>query len=149
MISIYRLARWLLVHRVPVLPRLLYVLNRVVFAIVLPPSAKVGKDVLFGYSGLGIVVHARAVIGDRVKISQNVTIGGRAGLYEVPVLDDDVEVGAGACVLGPIRIGRGAKIGANAVVMIDVPPGGRAVGIPARLLPQSSGQDASDSRASA
>ncbi len=149
MISIYRLARWLLVHRVPVLPRLLYVLNRVVFAIVLPPSAKVGKDVLFGYSGLGIVVHARAVIGDRVKISQNVTIGGRAGLYEVPVLDDDVEVGAGACVLGPIRIGRGAKIGANAVVMIDVPPGGRAVGIPARLLPQSSGQDASDSRAAA
>ncbi len=58
-----------------------------VFSIALPPSVQVGKDVLFGYSGLGIVVHARAVIGDRVKISQNVTIGGRSGFVAVPVLE--------------------------------------------------------------
>ncbi|MCV2349263.1 serine O-acetyltransferase [Paucibacter sp. Y2R2-4] len=135
MISLFRLAHWLLSHRVPILPRLLYVLNRIVFSIALPPSVKVGKDALFGYSGLGVVVHARAVIGDRVKISQNVTIGGRSGFFEVPILEDDVEVGAGACVLGPVRIGRGAKIGANAVVLIDVPAGAIAVGVPAKLLP--------------
>lgn len=120
-----------------------------VFAIALPPSVKVGKDVLFGYSGLGIVVHARAVIGDRVKIGQNVTIGGRAGLHQVPILEDDVEVGAGACVLGPIRIGRGAKIGANAVVLIDVPAGARAVGVPAKLLPMVSEENSSDLRVEA
>lgn len=133
MLKIFRLCAYL--HRlgVPGLPRLLYVLNRVLFAIALPPSVQVGRAVLFGYSGLGIVVHSRAVIGDRVTIGQNVTIGGRSGLHEVPVIEDDVEIGAGACVLGPIRIGRGARIGANAVVLQDVPPGAIAVGVPARI----------------
>jgi len=133
MLTIFRLAAWLLRHRVPWLPRVLYALNRILFAISLPPSVKVGRDVLFGYSGLGIVVHARAVIGDRVKIGQNVTIGGRSGSQAVPVIEDDVEIGAGACVLGAIRLGRGARIGANAVVLQDVPPGAVAVGVPARI----------------
>jgi serine O-acetyltransferase len=108
-------------------------MNRVLFSIALPPSVVVGRDVLFGYSGLGIVVHARAKIGDNVKISQNVTIGGRSGHIEVPVIEDDVEIGAGACILGPIRIGRGAKIGANAVVLHDVPAHAIAVGVPAQV----------------
>lgn len=133
MLKIFRIAAAL--HRlgIPVVPRLLYMFNRVLFAIALPPSVKVGQGVLFGYSGLGIVVHARAVIGDRVKIGQNVTIGGRSGLHDVPVIEDDVEIGAGACVLGPIRIGRGARIGANAVVLQDVPPGAIAIGVPATI----------------
>lgn len=133
MFKIFRLSA--LLHRlgIPVLPRLLYALNRMLFAIALPPSVKVGRDVLFGYSGLGIVVHARAVIGDRVTIGQNVTIGGRSGHHDVPVIEDDAEIGAGACVLGPIRIGKGARIGANAVVLQDVPAGAVAVGVPARV----------------
>lgn len=131
MIWIFRLASLLYRYRVPVLPRFLYALNRVLFAIVLPPSVAVGRNVLFGYSGLGIVVHARCVIGNNVKISQNVTIGGRSGHVAVPVIEDDVEIGAGACVLGPVHIGRGAKIGANAVVLTDVPAGAVAMGVPA------------------
>lgn len=133
MIAIFRLASWLFRHRIPFVPRLLYAMNRVLFSIALPPSVVVGRDVLFGYSGLGIVVHARAKIGDNVKISQNVTIGGRSGHIEVPVIEDDVEIGAGACILGPIRIGRGAKIGANAVVLHDVPAHAIAVGVPAQV----------------
>ncbi|UDF35089.1 UNVERIFIED_ORG: serine acetyltransferase [Shinella sp. XGS7] len=133
MMVIYRLSHWLWRHKVPLLPRVLYALNRILFAIALPPSVQVGRDVLFGYSGLGIVVHARATIGDRVRISQNVTIGGRNGFQAVPVIEDDVVIGAGACVLGPIRIGKGARIGANAVVLKDVPPGAIAVGVPASL----------------
>jgi len=116
------------------LPRFLYVLNRILFSIALPPSVTLGRNVLFGYSGLGIVVHANCVIGNNVKISQNVTIGGRSGHVAVPVIEDDVEIGAGACVLGPIRVGQGAKIGANAVVLNDIPPGAVAVGVPATLL---------------
>jgi len=119
---------------VPLFPRMLYVFNRVVFSIALPPTVAVGKNVLFGYSGLGIVVHARVAIGNNVKISQNVTLGGRSGYLEVPIIEDDVDIGAGACVLGPVRIGRGAKIGANAVVLKDVPAGAIAVGVPARIL---------------
>lgn len=134
MLKIFRIASWLYVHRVPLLPRVLYGLNRILFSIALPPSVCVGDRVLFGYSGLGIVVHARARIGDRVKISQNVTIGGRSGYKDVPIIEEDVEIGAGACLLGPIHIGRGAKIGANAVVLCNVPARSVAVGVPARVI---------------
>ena len=135
MIHFYRIARWLYLRRVPVLPRAIYIFNRIVFAVVLPPSAEVGRNVVFGYSGLGIVVHKRARIGSNVTISPNVTIGGRAEFLAVPVIEDDVMIGAGACVLGPVTVGRGAKIGANAVVLQGVPPGWIAVGVPAEPKP--------------
>lgn len=119
---------------IPVLPRFLYGVNRILFATAIPPSVAIGKNVLLGYSGLGIVIHARAVIGNDVKLGQNVTIGGRSGLFEVPIIEDGAEIWAGACVLGPVRIGSGAVVGANAVVLHDVPSGKVAVGVPARIL---------------
>jgi serine O-acetyltransferase len=108
--------------------------NRVVFAVQLPAEAQVGRGVKLNYSGLGTVIHPRAVIGDRVVIGPGVVIGGRSEIWEVPVIEDDVEIGVGAKVLGPIRIGRGAIVGANAVVLNDVPPGAVVGGIPARVL---------------
>lgn len=131
---IFRISNWLYRKGVPVLPRLLYVFNRIVFSIVLPPSVTLGKNVLFAYSGLGIVIHARCRIGNGVTISQHVTLGGRSGLRDVPVVEDDVLIGAGAKVLGPVRIGRGAAIGANSVVLHDVPPFATVVGIPGRVI---------------
>lgn len=133
MLQIFRLAAWLHRCRVPLVPRLLYALNRIVFAVVLPPGVTVGSGVRFAYSGLGTVVHARARIGNNVKIAQNVTIGGRSGHEAVPVIEDDVEIGAGACVLGPVVIGRGASVGAGAVVLTNVPAGAVAVGVPAKV----------------
>ena len=133
MLKIYRLAAWLYRNHVPLLPRLLYGLNRILFAVVLPPSVIAGKGVLFAYSGLGTVIHARTRIGNNVKISQNVTIGGRSGLYEVPVIEDGAEIGAGACVLGPVVIGRNARVGAGAVVLQNVPAGAVAIGVPAMV----------------
>ena len=118
MIHFYRLARWLFIRRVPVLPRLIYIFNRLMFAVVLPPSAQVGRNVVFGYSGLGIVVHKRARIGNNVVISPNVTIG------------------------------RGAKIGANAVVLHDVPAGATAVGNPAHSTIRAKVANAKDEAAS-
>lgn len=131
-IFLYRISHALWRWRVPLIPRLLYGINRVLFAVVLPPSAVIGRDVLLGYSGLGIVIHARCRIGDRVHISQGVTLGGRSGLIDVPIIEDDVHIGAGAKILGPVVVGRGAKIGANAVVVDNVPAGATFVGIPAR-----------------
>ena len=122
------------IRGVPVLPWLLYVFNRLVFSVVLPPSAIVGRNVVFGYSGLGIVIHKRAKLGDNVIISPNVTIGGRSLHSDVPVIGNDVIIGAGACILGPVLVGNGARIGANAVVLNDVPPRGVAVGVPARVV---------------
>jgi serine O-acetyltransferase len=137
---VYRLAHALHRARVPVLPRALCLVNRVLFALVLPASARVGRGVLFGYQGLGIVVHAEAVIGDRVVVATGVTIGGTGRKQGVPVIEDDVYIGSGAKLLGPIRIGRGARIGANAVVLCDVPAGAVAVGIPARVLPAAAAE---------
>ena len=77
----------------------------------------------------GIVIHARTLIGRRVVIMQQVTLGGKdRGVDLAPVIEDDVYIGAGAKVLGPVRVGRGAVIGANAVVTRDVPPGCTVVG---------------------
>ncbi len=133
MIEIYRVARWLHLRGVPLLPRLPCTINRILFAWVLPPSAQVGRDVTLGYGGPGIVIHRQARIGNRVNVGPKVTLGGRAGLPGAPSIEDDVVLGSGAQVLGPIAMGRGAQIGANAVVLHDVPPGATAVGVPARV----------------
>jgi serine O-acetyltransferase len=134
MLAIHAVAHWLWKHKIPVIPRVLSVLNRLIFATQLPAATRLGKGVRLNYSGLGTVIHARAVIGNNVEIGPGVVIGGRSKLYEVPVIEDDVQIGVGAKVLGPIRVGRGAVIGANAVVLHDVPPGAVMVGIPARVL---------------
>jgi serine O-acetyltransferase len=116
------------------LPGLLKVLNRVVFGVLLPPSAVLGARVLLSYQGLGTVIHQRAVSGDDVTIGAGVTIGGRSGHREVPTIDRNAMIGTGAKVLGPVRIGEYASIGANAVVLSDVPAYGIAVGVPARVI---------------
>jgi serine O-acetyltransferase len=123
-------------HRmgIPLLPRIIYGVNRILFSVALPPTVKIGHGVVLGYSGIGTVIHARAEIGDRVIIGPNVTIGGKTPHPDVPVIEDDVDIGAGARLIGPIRIGRGAVIGANAVVVKDVPAGAVVGGIPAREL---------------
>jgi len=132
--TIWRLSNHLHRWRVPVLPKLCYAFNRIVFSAVVPPGVQIGTGVLLGYKGLGIIIHRRAVIGNNVLVGAHVTIGGRGEFHDVPVIEDDVMIGTGAKILGPVRIGRGARIGANAVVVKDVPPGATATGIPARVL---------------
>ncbi|WP_427913588.1 serine O-acetyltransferase [Ramlibacter sp. MMS24-I3-19] len=131
MLLIYRLGHLASALHIPLIPRLAYLVNRILFAVVLPPTARIGRNVVIAYSGLGTVIHARAVIGDRVYIGPGVVIGGRSGLERVPVIEDDVEIGARACVLGPINIGRGSKIGAGAIVVRDVAAGSTVKGMPA------------------
>jgi serine O-acetyltransferase len=140
-LRLYRIYHVLHRAGVPLLPRILYVLNRILFSVVLPPGARLGRDVLLGYEGLAIVIHEAAVIGDRVVIAPGVTIGGTGTSVGVPVIEDDVHLGTGAKILGPIRIGRGARIGANAVVLSNVPEGSVAVGIPAHVIRKRASQD--------
>jgi serine O-acetyltransferase len=94
------------------------------YGIELPYTVKLGRGVVFEHQG-GIVVHGAAEIGARCIIRQGCTLGLRRldDLTAAPVLEDGVELGAGAVVLGRVRIGTGARIGANAVVLDDVPPG--------------------------
>ncbi|OGB04492.1 MAG: hypothetical protein A3E25_17935 [Burkholderiales bacterium RIFCSPHIGHO2_12_FULL_69_20] len=142
--NIYRLSHWLHRHRIPVLPTLLKALNRIVFAVVPPPSATLGRGVLLSYHGLGTVIHRKAVIGDRAVIGTGVTIGGRAGSELVPVIGEGAMIGSGAKVLGPVRVGRFASIGANAVVLSDIPDFAVAVGVPAKVVRLNRPEDLPD-----
>lgn len=137
LIKLHRISYWLYWHKVPALPYLIYVFNRLVFSVVLPPSVVLGRNVTLGYQGLGIVIHRRAVIGNNVVIAPGVVIGGRSEHHDVPVIGDDVLIGAGAKILGPVRVGNRVQIGANSVVLNDVPEGATVVGIPARIIKSS------------
>ncbi|CAM3257158.1 MULTISPECIES: serine O-acetyltransferase [Sphingomonas] len=105
----------------------------------LPETATIGRRLRIEHFG-GIVVHGSTVIGDDCVLRQNVTLGNRseARPLEAPILGNRVQIGAGAVVLGAVRIGDGAIIGANAVVLSDVPAGAIAVGNPARIIERAS-----------
>ncbi len=99
------------------------------------PGATIGRRFFIDH-GMGVVIGETAEIGDDVTLYHGVTLGGTSWKEgkRHPTLGNGVVVGAGAKVLGPIHVGAGAKIGSNAVVVKDVPPGATAVGIPARIL---------------
>lgn len=98
-------------------------------------GAQIGRRLAIDHSG-GIVIHGDAVIGDDCRIRQGVTIGNRRpdDPLAAPVIGNRVDIGAGAKILGAVRIGDDVRIGANAVVLTDVPCGASAVGVPARVI---------------
>ncbi|NMB02083.1 MAG: serine O-acetyltransferase [Firmicutes bacterium] len=117
-----------------ILARLLSQRARRVTGIEIHPGAKLGRN-LFIDHGMGVVIGETAEVGNNVTIFHGVTLGGlgaSSGQKRHPTIEDDVIIGAGAQILGPIRIGQGAKIGANAVVLKDVKPYTTVVGVPAR-----------------
>ena len=115
--------------------RLLSQFARWLTGIEIHPGAQLGRRLLIDH-GMGLVIGETAVVGDNVTLYQNVTLGGvslNPGKRH-PTLEDDVVIGAGAAVLGPFTVGRGARIGSNAVVLREVPPGATMVGVPARQV---------------
>lgn len=121
------------VKRVPILPKLLYWFDRIIFSTEIPSGVDIGKGTVFAHLGFGVVIHNRTVIGENCKIYQNVTIGSRNSIGP-PTIGSNVLIGAGAIILGKITIGNGASIGAGAVVLEDVSPGTTVVGNPAREI---------------
>lgn len=115
-------------------------LNSVIYHNSLAPGADFSPDIKFGHHGFGTVVHSNVTIGKRVTIFQNVTIAVRSstGSPHRIIIEDDVNIGANSVVISPnegsLRIGRGARIGAGAVVAEDVPAGATVVSAPARVL---------------
>jgi serine O-acetyltransferase len=127
----YRVAHALDAAGVPFLPRALSYFSRFVTGIEIHPKALVG-DGLFIDHGMGVVIGETASLGANVTMYQGVTLGGTgfATGKRHPTVQDNVTIGSGAKLLGPITIGHGAKIGANAVVIHDVPPNSTVVGNP-------------------
>jgi len=135
-ITFYRAAQSFQNFHVPFIPWALEKLTLLIFRCVIPRRCTIGEGTELGYGGIAVVIHERAHIGRRVMISPCVTIGGRSGKVEVPIIEDDVFIGSGAKILGDVRIGRGAQIGANAVVLHSVPAGAVVAGVPARIIRQ-------------
>ena len=108
--------------------------GRIVTGIEIHPGAQIGRRFFIDH-GMGVVIGETSVIGDDVTLYHQVTLGGVTWSpgKRHPTVGDGVVIGAGAQVLGPITVGRDARIGANAVVVKDVPPGATMVGIPARI----------------
>lgn len=130
----YYFSHYLYQNKIPLLPQLISYLIRFIFAAWIPHTASIGKGTIFGYGGLGIVIHGRAVLGEDCHVDQNVTIGGTSKKREVPNIGNHVYFGAGAKILGPIKIGNNVVIGANAVVITDIPDGSLVVGVPAKIV---------------
>jgi serine O-acetyltransferase len=120
---------------VPLVPRVLSTATRAITNIEIHPAARIG-DALFIDHGTGVVVGETAEIGDNVTLYQGVTLGGTgfATGKRHPTVEDNVTIGSGAKLLGPITVGHGAKIGANSVVITDVPPNATVVGNPGHVV---------------
>lgn len=106
----------------------LYFVVRNFYGIELPAETVIGRRLHIGHQS-GIVVNGAAIIGDDCILRHNVTVGARShdDADQAPVIGDDVQVGPGAVIMGPITVGNGARIGPNALVIEDVPPGGRVL----------------------
>jgi len=131
----HRLAHWMWHAGAKWLARMLAHVARWLTGIEIHPAAVIGRRFFIDH-GMGVVIGETAVIGDDCTLYHGVTLGGTSWQKgkRHPTLLDDVVVGAGAKVLGPIEIGRGARIGSNAVVVRDVPEGSTVVGVPGRLI---------------
>lgn len=132
----YRLGHFLWRHGLKLLGRFVSHLGRWFTGIEIHPGATIGRR-FFVDHGMGVVIGGTAEIGDDVTLYQGVTLGGTSlerGVKRHPTLEDGVIVGSGASVLGPFTVGACARIGANAVVISEVPAGATMVGIPAKQV---------------
>ena len=136
----HRIANFFSVAKFDLIARIISQFSRFLTGIEIHPGAKIGKN-LFIDHGMGVVIGETSDIGDNVTIYHMATLGGIApsinsndqrNIKRHPTIEDEVVIGSGAQVLGPVRVGRCAKIGANAVITKDVPEKAVMVGIPAK-----------------
>ena len=131
----YRLSHWLWARGVPFVPRVISQLARWLTGIEIHPAAQIGTGFFIDH-GMGVVIGETAEIGDYVTLFQGVTLGGtgKERGKRHPTLGNHVVVGAGAKILGGIKIGDNVKIGANSVVLKSVPANSTVIGVPARVI---------------
>lgn len=148
-IVMHRWAHWFWINDFKWLGRFTSHISRGLTGIEIHPGAMIGRRVFIDH-GFGVVIGETAEIGDDCTIYQGVTLGGTSlskGAKRHPTLANNVIIGAGAQVLGSFTVGEGAKIGSNAVVVKEVPPGATAVGNPARIILKAIGSERDETAA--
>ena len=145
----HKIANFFAIAKFHLVARIISQFSRFLTGIEIHPKANIGKN-LFIDHGMGVVIGETSEIGDNVTIYHMATLGGispsvnsneQRNIKRHPTLKDNVVVGSGAQILGPVTVGKNAKIGANAVVTKDVPENAVMVGIPAKNVSETSGSD--------
>ena len=148
-IFFHKIANFFAIAKFQLIARIVSQFSRFLTGIEIHPKANIGKN-LFIDHGMGVVIGETSDIGDNVTIYHMATLGGispsvnsneQRNIKRHPTLKDNVVVGSGAQILGPVTVGKNAKIGANAVVTKDVPENAVMVGIPAKNVGETSGSD--------
>ncbi|CAD9197677.1 serine O-acetyltransferase [Acinetobacter bohemicus] len=133
-IKIYRISNFFYERKIPLIPKLLVYFNYFLFNSFIPASTKIGKNSKFAYGGIGVVLHSKAIIGNRCIIGQGVTIGRKLSSIGIPIIGNDVYIAAGSRLLGDIKIGSNVIIGANSVVIHNIPDNCIIAGSPAKVV---------------
>ncbi len=131
---LHRIDHWALQWKIPLIPSLMQLLMQFGFGCRIGGACQIGKGTLFAYKGLGVLVVTGAKIGNNCSIHSGCKIVRKFPYKNVPVLGDNVFIGPGAVICGPVKIGDHAVVAANAVVLKSVPPRAIVGGIPARIL---------------
>lgn len=134
LVHLHKIANKCYALKIIILPKLIEVLIFLIYNSRIPSSVKIGKKTRFAYWGIGVVIHKDSSIGANCTIGQGITIGGRGKRNGVPHIGNNVFIGAGARILGPIKIGDNSIIAPNAVVIKDVQKNTAVAGIPAKVI---------------
>lgn len=132
--KLYKIENFLYRYKLTIIAVLIRIIIRVLFSCDIPYKCKIGKGTTFPHLGLGVLIHPNAQIGENCKILQGVSIGGKSGHKKVPIIGNNVLIGAHALILGPITIGDNSIVGAGAVVINDVRENTIVVGNPAKEI---------------
>jgi serine O-acetyltransferase len=141
-IIFYRISNWFWIHNMYLLGRFVSHTGRFLTGIEIHPGAKIGRKFFIDH-GMGVVIGETAEIGDNVTLYHGVTLGGTTWkkIKRHPTIGNNVVIGAGAKVLGPVKIGDNTKIGANSVVVSEIPPNSIVVGIPGKVVFRVEGEN--------
>lgn len=131
---VYKVGNFFYNYGFPLIPSLCNFFIRLIHNSAVHSQTSIGKGTVFGYGGIAIVIHKRAVIGRNCVIGSCVTIGGKSKSHAVPVIGDNVYIATGAKILGDVKVGNNCVIGANAVVVTSIPDNCLVVGVPAKII---------------
>lgn len=132
---IYRMSHECYRCKIPFIPRFIQLLGFLMFNSSISCKSRIGKGTKFGHGGIGVVIHPKAIIGNNCLIGTNVTLGAKSDMEpEAPTIGNNVYISTGSKLIGNINIGNNIVIGANSVVMINVPDNSVVAGVPAKVV---------------